>query len=58
MLKLSKRKGSPYWYIRGTCHGQAVYASTKTKNKADALRFKNELEIRIARSAGEKMSRR
>jgi hypothetical protein len=54
MLKLSKRKDSPNWYVRGTYCGVAIDASTKTPNKADAQRFKAELEIKIALSAGQK----
>ena len=49
-----KWKGSPYFYVRGTVHGQSVYASTKETDKASARRFKDALEIRIARSAGQK----
>ena len=54
MLKLSKRHGSPYWYIRGTLHGRPIYAFTKKRDKGDARRFKAELEIKIAQSAGRK----
>jgi integrase len=54
MLTLFKREGSPFWYVRGTVHGSRVYASTKETDKADARRFKDGLEIRLARSAGEK----
>jgi integrase/recombinase XerD len=54
MLVLFKRQGSPFWYVRGTVHGQCVYASTKEKDKASARRFKDALEIRLARSAGQK----
>jgi integrase len=54
MLKLLKRPGSPFWYVRGTTHGQSVYASTKEKDKSAARRFKDALEIRLARSAGQK----
>jgi hypothetical protein len=54
MLVLFKRPGSPFWYVRGTVHGQSVYASTKETDKASARRFKDALEIRLARSAGQK----
>jgi hypothetical protein len=54
MLKLFKRGGSPYFYVRGTVHGQGVYASTKETDKASARRFQDALEIRLARSAGQK----
>lgn len=54
MLVLFTRPGSPFWYVRGTVHGQSVYASTKEKDKASARRFKDALEIRLARSAGQK----
>lgn len=45
---------SPYWLVRGTLHGQSIHASTKTRDKASARRFKNELEFRLAQSAGRK----
>jgi integrase len=54
MLKIFKRSGSPYWYVRGTLHGRTIYASTKARDKADARRFKADLEIKIAPSAGRK----
>jgi integrase len=54
MLSLFKRRGSPFWYVRGTFAGRAVYASTKTKNKGAARRFKDSLEVELARSAGQK----
>jgi integrase len=54
MLTLIKRKGSPYWYVRGTVYGQSVYASTKETDKASARRFKDALEVRLARASGEK----
>jgi integrase len=54
MLKLTKRHGSPYWYIRGTLHRRYIYASTKARDKADARRFKTALEIKITQSAGRK----
>ncbi|HEY4848514.1 MAG TPA: hypothetical protein VIH87_12180, partial [Methylocella sp.] len=54
MLRLFRRPGSPYWYIRGTLHGRYIYASTKKRDKGDARRFKTELELKLARSAGQK----
>jgi integrase len=56
MLNIVKRPGSPYWYVRGTIGGQTIYASTKETDKADARRFKEALEIKIAQSAGRKCS--
>jgi len=53
-LKLFQRPGSPYWYIRGEYLGQSIYASTKARDKADARRFKTDLELKIAQSAGRK----
>ena len=47
-------KWQAFWYVRGTVHGQSVYASTNEKDKARARRFKDALEIRFARSAGQK----
>ena len=54
MLRIVKRPGSPFWYVRGTFAGRAVYASTKERDKADARRFARAVEIKLARSAGEK----
>jgi hypothetical protein len=54
MLRLLKRPGSPFWYVRGTVHGQSVFATTKEKDKGAARRFARELEIRLARAAGQK----
>lgn len=47
MLKLKKRHGSPYWYIRGTVRGQSVDESTGTDRReaAEALRIKREKEL-------------
>ena len=54
MLRIVKRPASPFWYVRGTFAGRAVYASTKEQDKADARRFKDALEVELARSAGQK----
>jgi integrase len=54
MLKLTKRRGSPYYYIRGTLHGRSIHASTKKRDKGDARRFKTEFERMLAQSAGRK----
>ena len=54
MLKLTKRHGSPYYYIRGTLHGRSIYASTKERDKAGARRFKTALEIKLAQSTDRK----
>lgn len=46
-LKLTRRHGSPYWYIRGTVRGITVDESTglQDKEKAEELRAKREWEI-------------
>jgi integrase len=46
-LKLVRRHGSPFWYIRGSVRGQPVDESTKTADKAaaEALRAKREWEL-------------
>jgi integrase len=54
MLRIVKRPSSPFWYVRGTVAGRAVYASTKERNKADARWVARALEIKLARSAGQK----
>ncbi len=53
-LKLHPPKDgrSPYWYVRGTLYGRAVYASTKARDKAAAKRFKEQFELALAKSAG------
>lgn len=47
MLKVTKRKGTPYYQITGTCGGQRIRETTGTTEKADAerLRVKRENEI-------------
>lgn len=52
-LKLIKRHGSPYWYVRGSVRGQSVDESTKVadREQAEAIRAKREWEI-IARQIG------
>ncbi|MCG8460127.1 MAG: site-specific integrase [Holophagales bacterium] len=37
-LKLVKRKGSPFWYVRGTFLGETVYESTEETCKKQAQR--------------------
>jgi hypothetical protein len=54
MLKIFRRPNSPFWYVRGRLHGRTIYASTKATDKSDARRFKAELEVRLAQSAGRK----
>jgi hypothetical protein len=46
-LKLCRRHGSPYWYLRGTVRGIAVDESTGLlqRETAEALRAKREWEI-------------
>jgi hypothetical protein len=50
MLVCVQRKGSPFWYVRGTFGGHSIYTSTKERDKASARRFKEALEIRLARA--------
>jgi integrase/recombinase XerD len=50
MLVLASRKGSPFWYVRGSYCGHHIYASTKTSDKASARRLKEALEIRLSRA--------
>ena len=47
MLKIVQRKGSPYYYLRGTVRGQPVFESSKTADReiADAIRIKREAEL-------------
>jgi len=33
-LKIFKKKDSPYWYVRGTLHGQKIYESTGIPHKS------------------------
>jgi integrase len=53
-LALSRRKGSPYFYLRGTIAGRYVYESTGTRERgqAEALRIRRETEIWQARKLG------
>lgn len=46
MLRLTRQKGSPYWYIRGTVKGIRIYESSGTtdRGQADELRIKREKE--------------
>ena len=46
-LKLVKRHGSPFWYLRGSVRGVAVDESTKVadREQAEAFRAKREWEI-------------
>lgn len=52
-LKLKKRKGSPYWYLRGTVQGQPIYEPTgiphagreRPQPNAEAYRLKKEKEL-------------
>lgn len=43
-LKLTRRKGSAHWYIRGTVRGQAVFETTGTADAkaAEAVRIRRE----------------
>jgi integrase len=46
-LKLTKRKGSDHWYLRGTVRKQPVFESTGTDDKkaAEAIRIKREARL-------------
>lgn len=46
-LKLTRRKGSDHWYIRGTVRGQAVFETTGTDDTkaAEAIRIKRESQL-------------
>ena len=48
-LKITKRKGSDYWYVRGTVKGQEVFESTRTADKtaADRYRLQRENELNV-----------
>jgi hypothetical protein len=46
--------GLPVLVRQGSTHGQSVFTTTREKDKARARRFKDELEIGLARSAGQK----
>jgi len=54
MLRLFRRPGSPFWYIRGTFAGQTINATTKKRDKGDARRFARAFETKLARSADQK----
>ncbi len=47
MLRLVRRRNSPYWYIRGTVRGIYVEESTRTADRkaAEALRIRRESEL-------------
>lgn len=47
MLKVVKRPGRPYLYVRGTVRGQTVFESTETADpqKAEGYRIKRESEL-------------
>jgi integrase len=47
MLKLSKRQGSQYWYVRGTQLGVAVYQSLGTRDRGQAERLLAKLQNEI-----------
>lgn len=47
LIPPGKRKGNPYWIVRGSIDGQRYEVSTETRDKKDAQRFKAQLETRI-----------
>lgn len=54
MLRLTKQKGSPNWYIRGTVKGRRIYESSGTsdRGRAEELRIKIEKETFDALALG------
>lgn len=49
------RKGrTDFWYIRGTVAGRSINASTKARDEAGALRFKEEFESRLKQAEADK----
>ncbi|TWF53229.1 tyrosine-type recombinase/integrase [Neorhizobium alkalisoli] len=46
-LKLTRRKGSDNWYIRGTIRGESVFESTGTCDRAVAEEIRIQAEARI-----------
>lgn len=44
---------SPYFYVRGTVRGRSIDASTKETNKKAAERFKERLEVTLAKQDAE-----
>lgn len=55
-LRLTRRGGSPHWYLHGTVGGQRVRESTGTSDKAqaEAIRIRRESEIWNRRELGPK----
>lgn len=51
-LKLIRRKGSPYWYARGTVCGQRYTCSTGEANKRNAEAFAAEYETTLRSNSG------
>lgn len=46
-LEVYPRKGSPFWYVRGTVEGTEIYKTTKCREERDAIRFARILEVQI-----------
>lgn len=55
-LKITRRKGSEYWYVRGTVKGEEIFESTRTTDKviADRYRLQRENELNIEREPDRK----
>lgn len=47
LIPPGRRKGSRFWYVRGTVGGRSIEVSAKTADKAAAERFAAELAARI-----------
>lgn len=44
---------SPFWYVRGTIYGRVIDASTKARDKKGAQKFKERLEVELAKRKAE-----
>jgi integrase len=55
-LKLTQRKGSDVWYVRGTVRGKSVFESTGTRDResAEQIRIKTEAQLLIESIHGKK----
>lgn len=49
MLKLTKRKESPFWWVTGTVNGQRVRQSTSTEDEQAANEYRANLEVSLWR---------
>lgn len=49
-------KDSPFWYVRGKIYGRTIEASSKARDKKAAQRFKERLELELAKADQQKRS--